>query len=548
MVRLFGWEIRRDTKEEDARQSFVEPVNEDGAMAVASGVASSSFIDLEGAAKTEAELVTRYRAMLMQPEVQQAVDDIVNEAVNVDQNEDVVELVTDDVDLPESIKKKIREEFETVLDLLDFNKYAYDVFSKWYVDGRINYHVIIDEKNPKKGILELRYVDPRKIRKVREFEPEKVEGTNYVVKKLKNEYYIFNDRGFDGKMETSPVSYGINDNVQGLKIAKDAIVHSNSGLLNERNSVILSHLHKAYKPLNQLRMMEDASVIYRISRAPERRVFYIDVGNLPKIKAEQYLREMMVNHKNKLVYDAATGEMKDDRKFMTVTDDFWLPRREGGRGTQIETLPGGQNLGEMDDIEYFKKKLYKSLNVPTSRLEPETGFSLGRASEISRDEIKFSKFIRRLRVRFSTLFNKCLEKQLILKGIIKPEEWDKIDRNLKYDFKSDSYFEELKEGEILRERINTLREVNEFVGEYYSKEWVRKNILRQSEDEIKEMDKQIKAEGSDEEDDMDAFGGGIGAIPPQQPVAQPRPTPAPPAPQPKPQEAPPAKQAPEKAA
>lgn len=499
-MQLFGFEIKRKDSTKDELKSFVEPMNDDGAISVAAGGAQSTFVDLDGTAKTEAELVNRYRSMLLQPEVQSAVDDIVNEAITVSDDKSVVECVTDDIELPESIKKKIREEFDTILKLLDFSNQGYDIFNRWYVDGRLNYHVIIDDKAPKKGILELRYIDSRKIRKVREYERQRVDNTQFALKRLKNEYYMYTEKGYDSNMTVNGL--GANDSIQGLRIAKDSIVSCNSGLINDKNTVIISHLHKAFKPLNQLRMMEDASVIYRISRAPERRVFYIDVGNLPKVKAEQYLREMMVNHKNKLVYDASTGEMRDDRKFMTVTDDFWLPRREGNRGTEITSLPGGQNLGEMEDIEYFQKKLYKSLNVPISRLEADTGFSLGRASEISRDEVKFAKFISRLRSRFAILFDKTLEKQLILKGIIKPEEWDQIKDKIRYNFMNDNHFEELKETEILRDRLAILSDISNYTGDYFSKEWVRKNVLRMTEDDIEEIKKQMDTEAEEEPEEV----------------------------------------------
>lgn len=495
-MQLFGFEIRRKEEAKDQIRSFAEPTNDDGAISVATGGTQATFVDLDGTAKTEAELVNRYRSMLQQPEVNSAVDDIVNEAINIADDKAPVECVTDDLEVPDSIKKKIREEFDNILKLLDFSNQGYEIFSRWYVDGRLYYHVLIDESAPRKGIQELRYVDPRKIRKIREFEKEKIgPGVQFALKRVKNEYFVYTERGYDAN---SANMLGSMESIQGLRIAKDSIINCNSGVLNEKNTIILSHLHKAYKPLNQLRMMEDAAVIYRISRAPERRIFYIDVGNLPKVKAEQYLREMMVNHKNKLVYDASTGEMRDDRKFMTVTDDFWLPRREGGKGTEITSLPGGQNLGEMEDIEYFQKKLYKSLNVPVSRLQPDTGFSLGRSSEISRDEVKFAKFIRRLRARFSTLFDKALEKQLILKGIIKPEEWQAIKEGIRYNFMMDNHFDELKEAEILRDRLSLMDEVTNYVGVYYSKEWVRKNILHMTEDEIEEIQKQIDDEAEDE--------------------------------------------------
>jgi hypothetical protein len=497
MMQLFGFEIKRKEEAKDNVRSFAEPINDDGAVSIASGGSQSTFVDLDGTAKTEAELVNRYRSMLQQPEVQAAVDDIVNEAITIADDKPPVECVTDDLEMPDSIKKKIREEFDNVLKLLDFSNQGYEIFTRWYVDGRLHYHVMIDETQPRRGIIELRYVDPRKLRKVREYEKEKVTpGSQFAFRKLKNEYYMYSERGYDASTVTNTL--GTIDSIQGLKIAKDSIISCNSGVLNEKNTIVLSHLHKAYKPLNQLRMMEDAVVIYRISRAPERRIFYIDVGNLPKVKAEQYLREMMVNHKNKLVYDASTGEMRDDRKFMTITDDFWLPRREGNRGTEITSLPGGQNLGEMDDVNYFQRKLYKSLNVPISRLEPETGFSLGRSSEISRDEVKFAKFIRRLRSRFSNIFDKALEKQLILKGVIKPEEWEAIKDKLRYNFQLDNHFEELKQAEIIRDRLSVLADINNYAGDYYSKAWIRKNVLHMSEDDIEDIKKEIDQEAKDE--------------------------------------------------
>ena len=445
--------------------------------------------------------------MLQQPEVSQAVDDIVNEAICISNDKKVVECVTDDLELADNIKKKIREEFETVLKLLDFSNNGYETFQKWYVDGRINYHVMIDIKSPKKGIQELRYIDPRKIRKIREYSNAKIGDSkdNAITgKKVKNEYYIYSEKGFNNISGNSSQSFnndGTQSGLNGLKIAKDSIVNANSGMLNESSTLVLSHMHKAYKPLNQLRMMEDAVVIYRISRAPERRIFYIDVGNLPKMKAEQYLRDMMTKHKNRLVYDMATGDVKDDRRHMSMTDDFWLPRREGGRGTEITTLPGGQNLGELDDVLYFQKRLFKALNVPASRMESDAGFSLGRASEISRDEIKFAKFISRLRARFSTLFDKLLEKQLILKGVIAPDDWPSIQASIRYDFMSDNHFEELKTSEILRERLGILRDIDDYTGKYYSQDWVRKNVLYMSEDEVERMNTEIEEEEKENADD-----------------------------------------------
>ena len=503
-MELFGFSIKRKKDDDDNIPSFIEQANEDGSVNIAvTGAATSSYIDMEGTAKSEAELVQRYRGMMQQPEVIQAVDDIVNDAICISSDNKVVECITDDVEVADNIKKKIREEFDNILMLLDFSNQAYEIFQKWYVDGRINYHVMIDIKSPKKGIQELRYIDPRKIRKIREYETERtgVGQNQFATKKVKNEYYIYNEKGFNNqagqKLQFS------SDEIKGLKIAKDSIVQVTSGLINENNTLVLSHLHKAYKPLNQLRMMEDAVVIYRISRAPERRIFYIDVGNLPKLKAEQYLRDMMTKHKNRLVYDANTGDIKDDRRHMSMTDDFWLPRREGGRGTEITTLPGGQNLGELDDVMYFQKRLLNALNVPLSRMEPENGFSLGRTSEITRDEVKFSKFIARLRARFSVLFDKILEKQLILKGIITPEEWDKIQSSIRYDFMSDNHFSEMKDSEILQNRLQILRDIEEYRGLYYSKEWVQKNVLYMNEDEIEEVKEKIAQEKEEEPDEQE---------------------------------------------
>lgn len=497
---LFGFQIKRK-KDEDEKNipSFIESSNDDGSVNIAvTGAAASSYIDMEGTAKSEAELVQRYRGMMQQPEVVQAVEDIVNDAICISSDQKVVECVTDDVDVSDGVKKKIREEFDNILKLLDFSNQGYEIFQKWYVDGRINYHVMIDIKSPKKGIQELRYIDPRKIRKIKEYENVKNgQGNNqFVTKKIKNEYYIYNERGFNNKVGNQ--SQLQSNEIKGLKIAKDSIVHVTSGLLNENNTLILSHLHKAYKPLNQLRMMEDAVVIYRISRAPERRIFYIDVGNLPKLKAEQYLRDMMTKHKNRLVYDANTGDIKDDRRHMSMTDDFWLPRREGGRGTEITTLPGGQNLGELEDVMYFQKRLLKALNVPISRMEPEAGFSLGRASEITRDEVKFGKFISRLRARFSVLFDRLLEKQLILKGVIAPDDWDAIQSSLRYDFMSDNHFTEMRDAEILQGRLQLLRDIDDYRGTYFSKDWVQKNVLYMNDDDIEETQKQIDAEKEDE--------------------------------------------------
>ena len=511
MAELFGFEIKRKSESDSnvKEVSFAAPQQDDGALQVsATGGAYGTYVDLEGTAKNEAELVTRYRKMSMQPECEHAIDDIVNETIVSDPTEKVVDINLDNVKITANVKKAIMAEFENITSLLNINKLGYEIFRKWYVDGRLYFHAIIDENAPEHGIKELRYVDPRKIRKVREVKKQR-DRNNVIHQKVTKEFYVYNDKGFHSKSSMTPDPIAAGGGAMGLKIAKDSIVHVTSGLTDENNKMVVSHLHKAIKPLNQLQVLEDASVIYRISRAPERRIFYIDVGNLPKMKAEQYLRDMMTKHKNRLVYDAASGEIRDDRKFMTMMEDFWLPRREGGRGTEITTLPGGQNLGEMEDIEYFKKKLFRSLNVPVSRLEPEAGFTLGRASEISRDELKFNKFIRRLRLRFSQLFDSCLEKQLVFKGICTIDEWHEMAQSIKYDYVEDNHFAELKNSEVVRERLQTLNDIENSVGVYYSKEWIKRNVLKQNEQEIKDMQAEMDAE----RDDSDDFGPGGGSRP-----------------------------------
>jgi hypothetical protein len=496
-MKLFGFELRRDEdKEESQSVSFAEPLNDDGALTVGTALGSSygMMLDMEGAAKSESELITKYRSMMMQPEISQAVDEVVNEAISIDSHENVVELVLDDTDLPDKVKDRIIEEFEQLLRLLDFSNVAYDVFQKFYVDGRLNYHIIIDNENLSDGIKELRYIDPRKIRLIKEMNDKTKDAhSGMPVKKIKKEYYIYSENGFGGQGTTS--SYR-NQTATGYRISKDSIARVTSGLMNENNSMVLSYLHPAIKPLNQLRMLEDATVIYTLTRAPERRIFYIDVGNLPKAKAEQYLHDMMTRHKNKLQYDSTTGDVTDARRFLTMTEDFWFPRRGGDRSTEVDILAGGNApaLSGDENLQYFQKKLYKSLKVPISRLEPETMYSFGRVSEITRDELKFSKFIRRLRTRFSMLFDVCLEKQLVLKGIITPEEWKDIKDKLRYDFMKDNYFEELKQAEILREKLSTLRDVEEQIGKYFSREWVTKNVLFMSEDDMREMKKQMDKE------------------------------------------------------
>ena len=493
-IELFGFQIgRKDDDLPPTVQSFAPPPNTDGALNVTEGGAFGTTVDLDGAAKNEAGLITRYREMSQQSECDKAIDDVCNEAIVFDETDSAVDVMLESIKQPSSIKKRIREEFEEVLDLLNFDNHGYDIFRNWYVDGRIYYHIMIDTKNPREGIKELRYIDPRKIKKMRVEKKDKNNpqaGNNQISAKKYDEYFVYSSRG-------------VTAGNQGIKIATDSIAFTHSGLMDERNSMVLSHLNKAIKPMNQLRMLEDATVIYRLARAPERRIFYIDVGNLPKAKAEQYLRDMMVKHKNKLVYDANSGEVRDSRKHLTMLEDYWLPRREGSSGTEISTLPGGQNLGELDDVEYFRRKLYESLNVPVSRLESENQFNIGRASEINRDELKFSKFIARLRSRFSELFYILLEKQLLLKGVITKDEWSEIKKGLRFDFLEDNHFAELKKSEILRERLSLVQDVDQFAGKYYSQDWIRKNVLMQTEEEIKDIDDQIAQEDNGEDDDTD---------------------------------------------
>ena len=498
-IKLFGYKIGKD-EENDEIKSFAPKENDDGSVAITGGGVYGVYTDLEGTIRNDADLVKRYRDMALQPECDAAIEDITNEALVFGEDDYPVQIILDKLQQPESIKKKIRDEYYYIMKLLDFNNQGYDIFRRWYVDGKLYYHMMIDTKQPKQGLKELRYIDPRKIRKVKEAKRDARAsiGPVQLTKKEPNEYFIYSNKGFN------------NDGNQGVKISNDSICYVHSGITDKDGKIIVSHLHKAIKILNQLRMLEDATVIYRISRAPERRIFYIDVGNLPKMKAEQYLREIMQKYKNKLVYDAQTGEIRDDRRFQTMLEDFWLPRREGGKGTEITTLPGGSNLGEIEDVLYFQKKLYQSLNVPVSRLQSDNGFSLGRASEITRDELKFSKFIGRLRLRFSHLFDRLLETQLLLKGICTKAEWQAIKEEISYDFINDMHFTEMKEVEVLKERLSILGDVENYVGKYFSKEWVRKHVLRQTEDDIEEIDKQMEEENAEEGDEEEQ------APPPQQ--------------------------------
>jgi hypothetical protein len=508
MAQLFGFEIVRKKEAEEKAQpdrlvTFAPEIKDDGAVVVAEGGVFGTYLDLEGSARTESDLVAKYREMSLQPEVESAIDDIVNEFVSYDSDYKLVDINLDDLEYGNKVKDKIREEFKTIVQLLDFNNSGYEIVRRWYIDGRLYYHAIIDVQNPREGIQEIRYIDPRKIRKIREIKRVRrnsqasTAGQQVHTTETKQEYYMYSERGFSGgtRAGVSTTSYQpAAAGSTGIRIATDSIIHVTSGLMDASNQMVLSYLHKAIKPLNQLRTLEDATVIYRISRAPERRIFYIDVGNLPKIKAEQYLRDMMVRHKNRLVYDATTGDIRDDRKFMTMLEDFWLPRREGGKGTEITTLPGGQNLGEIDDVLYFQKKMYKSLGVPVSRLESEGGFNLGRAAEITRDELKFGKFIDRMRLRFANLFKEALKKQLILKGVISEEESNEIFSNIRFDFMRDGYFTELKEAEILTNRLGLAQQMEPYIGKYYSHQYMRTKVLHQSEEEMDQIDKEMGEE------------------------------------------------------
>tara|TARA_Y100000310_G_C20681879_1_gene816451 strand:+ start:1818 stop:3506 length:1689 start_codon:yes stop_codon:yes gene_type:complete len=510
-INLFGFEIKRKKKEEEPvpQESFTPPVTDDGAAVVTAGNAYGTYVDFDNTTKLdEGKLITKYRQIAQQPEAETAVDEIINEAI-VGNEKEIVEIQLDDVEQKDKIKKRIKEEFDEILTLLDFDNHGYDIFRRWYIDGRLYYHIMIDEEKTDEGIKELRNIDPRKIKKVKEIEKKKDPATGAILHILKNEYYIYNEFGIN----RGP-AIGQSGVIQGVKIAKDSITLNTSGIMDETNKHVLSYLHKAIKPANQLRMLEDSTVIYRLARAPERRIFYIDVGNLPKIKAEQYLTQIMTRYKNKLIYDATTGDIQEERRFMTMLEDYWLPRREGGRGTEISTLPGGENLGQIEDVQYFLKKVYKSLSVPLSRMESEAQFQIGRASEISRDEVKFSKFIQRLRKRFSHLFDDLLKKQLILKKVLTEPEWDEIKEDIIYNFIEDNLFTELKESEIMRERLTLLADVDQYVGKYYSVEWIRKNVLRQTDDDIKEIDKEIEAEeAAAEDDDEEEAPGPSGAEP-----------------------------------
>jgi hypothetical protein len=497
--KLFGFSLgKKDltqvTKPEQPVFSLPQPAIEDGAITITQGAYYGTYVDLEGSVRNEIELITRYREMSLHPECEQAITEIVSEAFTMDVQGQLVSINLDKLQQPETIKKKIRDEFDSIKRMLNFSNLGDEIFKRWYIDGRLYYHAVVDQDNPKQGIKELRFIDPRKIRKVREIQKQRDIRTGLETIKAVSEYYVFNERGLAAQSYTASVN-------QGSRIAPDSVINVNSGMMDGKNVMVVSYLHKAIKALNQLRMIEDAVVIYRLSRAPERRVFYIDVGNLPKLKAEQYLRDIMIKYRNKLVYDASTGEIRDERKHLSMLEDFWLPRREGGRGTEITTLPAGQNLGQIDDVIYFRKVLYKALNVPVTRLDPEaaTGggmMGLGRVAEITRDEVRFAKFVNRLRNRFSMLFDAILRVQLSLKGICTIEEWEQMQEFIKFDYVEDNNFAEMRDAELLRERINTLQVLQPFIGVYYSQKWVKKNVLMMNDETIETMQAEIDEEGS----------------------------------------------------
>jgi len=492
-IKLFGFKLGKDTEtsSEESKKSlsFVPPDYDDGTVPVEVGGYFGAVVDFDGTIKSDIELIRKYRDMALHPEVESAISDICNEAIVYDETFTTVKVDTTNLKQSKSIKDKVEAEFEEVLGLLDFSRRGYEIFRKWYIDSRLYYHIIVDESNKKKGIKELRPIDPTKIRKVRRIVKKPLDKNNAAGVGIQlvtsvEEFYVYNEQQANATTLQ----------LEGLKIQPDSICFVHSGLFDGYHKKIIGYLHKAIKALNQLRMIEDAVVIYRITRAPERRVFYVDVGNLPKQKAEEYVRGLMQRYRNKLMYDPNTGEVQDSRKHLSMLEDFWMPRREGGRGTEIQTLEAGQNLSEMDDVKYFQKKLFQSLNVPASRLEEQSGFNLGRASEISRDEVKFFKFIERLRMKFAELFLELLRVQLTLKGVIKESEWDEIEDRLGFRFAKDSHFTELKESEIFKDRLQTARDAEDFVGKYYSREWIRKKVLRQTEDDVEQIDKQISAE------------------------------------------------------
>ena len=511
-IKLFGYTIAREEDDIDRRnQTFATPVSDDGSTTMqvgnytASGGYFGTYVDLDATAKSESELITRYREAASYADCAQAVDEITTEAIAAVDDEDAVQINLDKLDIPDDIKETIAKEFDKILTLLEFNNKGHDLFRRWYIDGRIYVQKIIDMSNPKRGVVELAQLDPRKVRKVKEVKKEKDPKTGVEVNRTVDEFFIYNEKG----ISYNPGSFNSTPG-QGLKISIDSIAFVPSGLMDLEKNMVVGHMHKAIKPVNQLKMMEDALVIYRLARAPERRIFYIDVGNLPKIKAEQYLKDIMARYRNKIVYDSNTGEIRDDRKFMSMLEDFWLPRREGGKGTEITTLPGGENLGQIDDINYFQTKLYQALNVPLSRMQQQSGISFGRATEITRDELKFAKFVGRLRKKFNVLFNDILKTHLILKGVITEKDWEMIKEKIQYKYAQDQYFDEMKSAENMRNQVDLLNMVQPYVGTYFSQKFVLKNILRLSDTDIETMKDEISKEGPPPQI-------GVPGMPPEQP-------------------------------
>lgn len=512
-MEILGFEIKRKSQEEAKKYvSFSPKDDEQSAIEVidfstgAGGGAIASFMDVAAAAQSETEQINRYRGMALQPEIATAIDHIINEMVYIPDRGDVINIVTDDIQYTAKIKDRIREEFTDVLRMMDFSNKAYEIIRRWYVDGRLYYHLVIDTEKPSEGIKEIRYIDPRKLKRVCVYNEERIGNTNLVNKTLSDEYYVYSDNGFNTIRDENRQGFSQMSNTYNsaeIRIQKDCVAYTISGLMDINNKMVLSYLDQAFKPLNNLRMLEDSAVIYRVTRAPERRAFYIDVSGLPPAKAEQHVAQLMIKHNNKLQYNSATGQITDDRRIMTMTDDYWLPRKDGTRGTEIVPLAGGTNLGEMDDVIYFQKALFKSLRVPVSRLESEAGFSLGRQSEITRDEANFGLWITRLRAQFSNIFDSILEKQLILKKIIRADDWEKIRNDIRYDYLKNNFFNELKNSDILRERMSLLNEADPFVGKYLSKEWVYTNILQFTDEEIEATKKEIeKGKANGEYDGM----------------------------------------------
>jgi len=511
-MEIFGFEIkkrldknRQDPEDKKQLKSFAPPYEDEGVSNIAAGGYYGQYYDIDGTTvESDKELIIKYRQAAEQPECDSAIDDIVDESIVSAEVGASIQLNLDDLNYTDDIKRKIQNEFDHILKLLKFNEYGADFFRRWYVDGKIYFHIVVDSDNPKDGIQELRYVDPIHMRKVREISKDTDKLTGALINEVEEEYFIYAPEPYSAESGSQTSSYSSTTMDAGLKVSPDAMIYVTSGLMDSSRKKVLSHLHKAIKLVNQLRMMEDALVVYRVARAPERRIFYIDVGNLPKGKAEEYVRNMMSQYRNKIVYDATNGEVRDDRRHQSMMEDFWLPRREGGRGTEITTLPGGQNLGEIEDIVFFQRKLYKSLNVPIGRLESEAGFQFGRATEVSREEVKFQKFVDRLRQRFSYVVLDALKTQLVLKGIIADEDWEEMSEELSVDYIKDNYFSELKEFEILNERINVAGNLETFVeAGYYSKEWIRKNIFKQTDDEIEQIDKQRADEKKEEDTALD---------------------------------------------